>query len=96
MVSPLVTVSAADKVIVLTPVTVIELHAEVAVTVGNLTVVGIMTSIPEVGTPADQLPPTLQSVLVPPVQVVDASAFSPQNTRVKAVKIKNILVFNTL
>jgi len=96
MVSPLVTVNAADKVIVLTPVTVMELQAEVAVTVGSLTVVGIITSTPEVGTPADQLPETLQSVLVPPVQVVDASAFSRQSIRVKAITIKSTLVFNTL
>lgn len=75
MVSPLVTVNAADRVIVLIPVTVIELHAEVAVTVGSRTVVGIITSTPEAGTPADQLPGRLQSVLVAPVHVVDAVAF---------------------
>lgn len=92
----MVTVNAADKVIVLNPVTLIELHAEVAVTVGSLKVVGIITSTPEVGTPADQFPGTLQSVLVPPVQVVDASALSPQNTRVKVITIKSTLVFNTL
>lgn len=74
-VKPLVTVNAADKVIVLMPATVIELHAEAAVTVGNCNVVGMMTSTPEFGTPPDQLPDTLQSVLIRPVQVVDAVAF---------------------
>jgi len=73
----LVTVNTADKVIVLNPVTLIELHAEVTSTVGNLKVVGIITSTDEFGTPAVQLPGALHRVLVPPVQVVDASAFSP-------------------
>ena len=92
----MVTVNTADKVIVLNPVTLIELQADVTSIVGSLKVVGMITSTEEFGTPAVQLPGALQLVLVPPVQVVDASAFSPQNTRVKVTTIKSTLVFNTL
>ncbi|MEO6633810.1 MAG: hypothetical protein ABIN13_18855 [Mucilaginibacter sp.] len=95
-VKPLVTVNVADKVIVLIPVTVIELHADAAVTVGKINVVGIITSTPEVGTPADQLPGTLQLVLVPPIQVVDALAFRAPKMKENAITNKNTLVFNTL
>jgi len=96
MVKPLVTVNAADKVIVFNPVTLIELHAEVTSTVGSRKVVGIITSTVEFGTPAVQLPGVLHRVLVPPVQVVDAVAFPAPKKKENAITIKSTLVFNTL
>jgi hypothetical protein len=94
-VRPPLTVSAADKVRVVVPLIVIDLHNEATSTVGLFAVAGMVTSSKAPGLPwGAQLVETLQRVLVVPVQVKAAAlAFLIPINKAHATKQKSSFVF---